>query len=371
MSFERAGDAHFMARALELAQQAWGQTHPNPMVGAVVVEAGSIVAEGWHAVCGQDHAEIVALKALGRKPAVGAALYVTLEPCSTHGRTGACTDAIIQAGFQRVVVGALDPNPAHAGRGLTVLREAGIEVVSGVLAEECSDLGLLFNHWIVHSTPFIALKMALTLDGKFAAASGQSKWVTGPAAREDVMRWRRYFPAIAVGGQTVAQDDPQLTARFGGEIECRRRLVFDRELNTLDLDFLPRLYRDEYAGRTTVICLESAPTKRIERAGELGLGLWSLPGQAGGFDWDAFRVRCVAEEIFGVLIETGPRLATALLEQGVADYCFVYQAAKFMSDAAVPGIGTMRHTKAMSEAIQLKQTRMATYGEDWLVRGFL
>ena len=134
-----------MRRALELAQQAWGQTHPNPMVGAAIVEAGVVVAEGWHVIAGQDHAEVAAIKALGRKPAAGASIYVTLEPCSTCGRTGACTNALIEAGFARVVIGAKDPNPEHAGRGLEVLREAGIEVVEGVLAEECADLNLIFN----------------------------------------------------------------------------------------------------------------------------------------------------------------------------------------------------------------------------------
>ena len=139
----------FMAHALKLAQRAWGQTHPNPMVGAVIVEQGQIVAEGWHHAAGQPHAEIEALQALGRKPAEGATIYVTLEPCSSCGRTGACTTAILESGIRNVVVGAVDPNPDHAGQGLALLRAAGVDVVEGLLAQDCTDLNLIFNHWIV------------------------------------------------------------------------------------------------------------------------------------------------------------------------------------------------------------------------------
>src|SRR3954465_2080831 len=162
----------YMRRALEVARGVWGNTHPNPLVGALIVEDGHIVAEGATAPDGGPHAERLALLARGKTPRPGATLYVTMEPCSTHGRTGACTDAIIASRIKRVVVGAKDPNPAHAGRGFDALRAAGIEVVSGVLERECTDLNLIFNHWITQGAPLLAAKAAVTLDGRIACRSG-------------------------------------------------------------------------------------------------------------------------------------------------------------------------------------------------------
>lgn len=371
---ELAQDERFMRRALELAQRAWGQTHPNPMVGAVIVEDGEIVAEGWHHVAGQAHAEIEALRALGRPAAAGATIYVTLEPCSTCGRTGACTNAIIAAGLSRVVVGATDPNPAHAGHGLAILREAGIEVSSGVLARECADLNLIFNYWITHDTPLIAAKMALTLDGKFAASSGHSQWVTGELARADVMRWRRYFPSIAVGANTVIHDNPSLSSRVGDQVWCPRRFVFDRSLKTLALPTLPKVYSDAFADYTIVICSESTSAEAQARAATLGITLWTLPetsGQSGHLDWAAFRARCAEFGICGVYVEVGPTLATRVIEGGLADYLFIYQAPKLMCDAAASGIGSLRQTQTMEDAFTLRELHFETFGEDRLTRGFI
>lgn len=371
MIHSKGTDERYMRRALELAQQAWGQTHPNPMVGAVIVEAGQIVAEGWHRAAGGDHAEVAAIKALGRQPAPDATIYVTLEPCSTCGRTGACTDAILAAGLKRVVVGANDPNPAHAGRGLNILRAAGVEVREGVLAHACADLNLIFNHWITTGTPLIAAKMALTLDGKFAAASGHSKWVTGDAARADVMHWRRYFPAIAVGANTVLKDNPSLTSRLGDTVWCPKRFVFDRSLKTLEQAPLPHVYSDAYASNTVVLCSEAAASEAKERAHELGLTLWALPEAHEHLDWQAFRQRCVEAGICGVYVEVGPTLATRVIEGRLADYLFIYQAPKFMSDAGAPGIGSLRNSQSMDEVFALRELRFATLGDDRLTRGFI
>ena len=366
-------DAQFMQRALDLAQRAWGLTHPNPMVGSVIVEQGNIVSEGWHRLAGQAHAEIEALHNLGRSPQPEASLYVTLEPCSTHGQTGACTQAIIKSGIRRVVVGAVDPNPAHAGKGLDKLRAAGITVIEGVLAQSCRDLNLIFNHWIVAQRPLMAAKMALTLDGKFAAASGHSQWVTGPDARADVMRWRRYFPAIAVSAATVLADNPSLTYRHAdAPTWCPIRFVFDRQLRSVNASAPAQLYSDAYAARTIVLCAENAPTaqkKQLERA---GVSIWPLPVAADGhLDFAAFQQRCISAAICGVYIETGPGLATALLENHQLDYCFVYQAPKFMSDASAAGIGSKRQTESMQQAFTLSQVKHQQLGEDSLLRGKL
>jgi len=185
------------------------------MVGALLVKRGKIIGRGWHRRAGGPHAEVEALRDAARHgyDPRGATLYVTLEPCSTHGRTPPCTEAIIAAGIARVVVAATDPNPAHAGRGFRILRRAGIEVVTGVLADEAARLNESFNHWIVHRTPFVTVKAAMTLDGKIATANGESKWITSEAARAEGMKLRHGADAILVGVNTVLADDPSLTAR--------------------------------------------------------------------------------------------------------------------------------------------------------------
>jgi diaminohydroxyphosphoribosylaminopyrimidine deaminase/5-amino-6-(5-phosphoribosylamino)uracil reductase len=273
----------FMRRAIVLARRAWGDTHPNPHVGALIVEGGRVVAEGWHERAGGPHAEICALRALGRKPAPDAALVVTLEPCCTHGRTGACTDAILAAGIRRVVAGATDPFPAHSGRGFALLREAGVSVAAGVLARECEDLNLIFNHSVAHGgAPFVALKTATTLDGRIATRAGKSQWITGPEARADVMRWRRYFPAAAVSAATVLADNPRLTCRIAGEPECCPvRFVFDRRLRTAGREGL-HVFEDAFAGKTVVVTTaETAADAAGEAGGEAG-GEGVAAGEAAG-----------------------------------------------------------------------------------------
>lgn len=371
MSYETSRDAFYMTQAIGVARRAWGQTHPNPIVGALIVENQEVVAEGWHKGAGQAHAEVDALLSLDREPAPDAMLYVTLEPCCTEGRTGPCTQAIIDSGIRKVVIGAIDPNPNHTGRGLEILSNAGIEVIQGILEEECADLNLIFNHWITTGEPLLAAKMAMTLDGKFAAASGHSQWVTGEVARGDVMRWRRYFPAIAVGANTVLQDNPSLTSRIDDVVFCPKRFVFDRHLKTVDSANLPKLYSDDFKAQTIVLCLESADAARKALAGHLGLQLWELPEEGGHVDWAAFRARCAREGICGVYLECGPSLATEIIEKKKVDYLFVYQAPKFIADKAARGIGSERQTASISETFQLEDLHHEIHGEDILTRGWL
>lgn len=361
----------YMRHAIELAQRGWGDTHPNPIVGAVIVEDDRIVAEGWHHAAGEDHAEVDALKKLGRKPKAGAELYVTLEPCSTTGRTGACTDAIIEAGIKVVVVGAFDPNPAHAGKGLDILCDAGVSVIDGILAQECTDLNLIFNHWILKESPLIAAKMAITIDGKFAAASGHSQWVTGEMARADVMRWRRYFPAIAVGSETALQDNPNLTARGVDETWCPIRFIFDRNLKTAAATESLKLFNDPFKDKTIVLCSAAAADEKRKCIDSLGIKVWELPEANGHLDWSAFRQRCKEADIYGVYVEVGPSMATGVIENQLADYLFIYQAPKLMSDAAAPGLGSLRNSKSMDEVFALRDMRLESYGVDRLTRGFI
>src|SRR5712691_3073203 len=204
-----------MRMALSLAKRGFGATSPNPMVGAVLVKNKKVIGRGWHHRAGEPHAEIEAIRdARARQTTVaGATLYVTLEPCSTHGRTPPCTGAIVSAGIKRVVIGAIDPNPAHAGKGLELLQRAGIQVASDVLGEEAARLNEAFNHWIIHRTPFVTVKAAMSLDGKIATTNGESKWITGVQARNYGMEMRRGADAILVGVNTTLADDPSLTWR--------------------------------------------------------------------------------------------------------------------------------------------------------------
>jgi diaminohydroxyphosphoribosylaminopyrimidine deaminase/5-amino-6-(5-phosphoribosylamino)uracil reductase len=311
----RAEHESWMREALAEASRGWGDTHPNPMVGAVIVESGRAVAVGHHARAGGPHAEVAALNALGRKPGEGATLYVTLAPCSTQGRTPPCSEAIIASGIRRVVAGATDPNPNHAGRGFNVLREFGIDVVAGVLADECEDLNIIFNHWISTRRPFVAAKVATSLDGRIAARSGESKWITGEAARADVMRWRRLFPAIAVGSGTVATDDPRLTVRMADRETCPVRFILDGSLGTAALNPAPRVISDEHAARTTFVTLDSTDPIAVASLEESGVHVWRLPGAAGEIDFDAFLARCAEENLSGVLLEGGSRTIGGLLRQ--------------------------------------------------------
>jgi len=363
-------DEIFMLRALALARQAWGRTHPNPIVGAVIVEDGQIVAEGFHAQDGGPHAERVALGALGRSPKPGATLYVTLEPCSTHGRTGACCDAIRVAGLKRVVVGATDPNPAHAGKGFEVLRAAGVEVVAGVLQHECTDLNLIFNHWIAKDAPLFAAKVAVTLDGKIACRTGESKWITGESARADVHHWRRYFPSIAVGAMTIMKDNPRLTARLAdGEEWCPRRFVFDGLLRSVSDKNLPYVYTDAHRERTIVVTTPHGGMGYVRKLRDLGITVWVMDTPTQRVSFPDFRRRCVQEKITGVYFEGGAQLVSELIRARELDYLFAYRApVLFADDKAKSGFSGLRPER-VDQAVRLADVRHETFGDDALTRG--
>lgn len=361
----------YMRRALALARQAWGETHPNPMVGALIVEDGVVVAEGFHVRDGEAHAERMALAKLGRRPKPNATLYVTLEPCSTHGRTGACCDAIIEAGFTRVVVGATDPNPAHSGAGFARLRAAGIEVTEGVLATECTDLNLIFNHWITTGTPLFAAKAAVSLDGRIATRAGDSQWITNEASRADVHRWRRLFPGIAVGAATVMKDNPKLTARMGGEEPewCPWRFVFDGLLRSVAERSLPTVYTDEHRARTIVVTTAHGGVGYVRRLRDLGVNVWVMPTPTKRVLAADFRRKCAEERITGVYFEGGAQLISEWLRQKELDYLFVYRAPVLFADDRAKGIFGGLRTEKLANAVRLSSIQHARFGDDELVRG--
>jgi diaminohydroxyphosphoribosylaminopyrimidine deaminase/5-amino-6-(5-phosphoribosylamino)uracil reductase len=364
-----ADDEELMARALDLARRAWGETHPNPMVGALIVEAGEVVAEGWHARDGGPHAERVALTALGRPPRPGATLVVTLEPCSTSGRTGACCDAILAAGgIARVVIGATDPNPAHEGRGVGLLRAAGIEVVAGVRAAECAELNLIFNHWITRGRPLIAGKIATTRDGCSRPPAGADRWITGAAARDNVHYWRRLFPAIAVGAGTVRADDPALTRRWreadGAEREdCGWRFVFDATLATAAgaETVWPRVYADRWREHTVVVTSAAADPAIRSRLEAAGVRVWMQETTRGAAGWEAFSRRCAAERVSGVYLEGGAQILADAAAAGALHYGFHYRAPRLGGEGWGGHVGWTFAPGAVTEQ----------WGADELTRGFL
>jgi diaminohydroxyphosphoribosylaminopyrimidine deaminase/5-amino-6-(5-phosphoribosylamino)uracil reductase len=365
-----------MELALRLARRGYGATSPNPMVGAVLVKGGRararIIGRGWHHRAGLPHAEREALRdahAHGHNPN-GATLYVTLEPCSTHGRTPPCTEAIIAAGIRRVVVGATDPNPKHAGRAFKILKRAGIKTERGVLGDECARLNEAFNHWIVQRTPFVTVKAAMTLDGKIATACVDSNWITGPQARAFGMKLRQGADAILVGVNTILADAPSLTfrpARKTKQQKPLRRIILDSLART---PLTAKVVRDEFAALTTIVVSKSAPKKRaaalakrvhvlvaptVKNSPRL-LDLRWLLKKLGSENTRA----CVTS----LLVEGGGETNASFLLNGLAQRVAFFYAPKILGDRnarkAVAGEGVTK----LSDAIQLYDVEWKKIGED-------
>jgi diaminohydroxyphosphoribosylaminopyrimidine deaminase/5-amino-6-(5-phosphoribosylamino)uracil reductase len=381
-------DRDYMRLALALARRGYGTTSPNPMVGAVLVKRGQIIGRGWHHRAGEPHAEIEALNKAGNGAAGGATLYVTLEPCCTHGRTPPCTDSIITAGIKRVVVGATDPNPRHGGRAFGLLRRAGLAVTHGVLAEDCARLNEAFNHWIVHRTPLVTVKAAMTLDGKIATASGESKWITGEKARAFGMKLRHGADAILVGINTILVDNPALTVRAGnargkGHAEkTLKRIVLDSHART---PLNARVVSDEHASMTTIVVSKAAPELRVRALAkrvnvivapfEGTLSKTPLGAQAGSkrrvpaarlkLAWVLKRLG--AEDITSLLVEGGGEVNGSFLMRGLAHRIAFFYAPTVLggrdSRKAVAGEGA----KSWEEIIRLEQLKWQRLGEDWLL----
>jgi diaminohydroxyphosphoribosylaminopyrimidine deaminase/5-amino-6-(5-phosphoribosylamino)uracil reductase len=317
-----------MARALDLAWRGWGRVAPNPLVGAVVLQGGEVVGEGWHAEYGAAHAEPVALAAAGDRGR-GATLLVTLEPCTHHGKTPPCTEAILAAGIGRVVIALEDPNPVATG-GAVLLRKAGVEVAVGLLADEAAAQNAAFLHRVrVESRPFTALKLATSVDFRIADASGRSRWVSGEEAREYVHRLRVGFDAVAVGLGTARADDPALTARgTPAPRQPLRRIVFDRNL---ELPHALRLVREQ-PGTTIVVAGPSAAEDRSRALEALGVRVMRAPDAA------AALAQLRRDGIGSLLVEGGGRLAGGLLAAGLADRFYWIQSPVWLGDAGVPAV---------------------------------
>jgi len=357
-------DAHYMARAIELARKGLYTTHPNPRVGCVIVRDGQVVGEGWHVRAGEPHAEVHALRAAGEL-ARGATAYVTLEPCSHHGRTPPCAEGLVTAGVARVVAAMQDPNPEVAGRGLKRLTDAGIDVRCGVLETQARALNQGFLKRMEHGLPFVRVKLAMSLDGRTAMASGESQWITGPAARSAVQRLRAEASVVITGADTVLADGARLTVRadeLGLDAE-QTALVMSRPPLRVLIDGRLRVPLDApffKAGPALVAtCVPPAGQYRT------GPECLVIPGENGQVDLRQLLVALAARGVNEVLVEAGPRLAGAFAEQGLVDEYQIFIAAKFLGSTARPLL-ELPLTR-MSEATELKIIDMRAVGDDWRV----
>lgn len=354
-------DGDYMRMALELAERGRGWTAPNPMVGAVIVKDGAVIGSGWHERCGEAHAERNALADCAASPA-GATMYVTLEPCCHHGRQPPCTDAILEAGIRRVVTGSGDPNPLVAGKGIQILRAHDVEVTEGVLREDCDRLNEVFFHYITTKRPYVVLKYAMTLDGKIAAYTGESQWITGEAARRHVHQQRHRYSAIMAGVGTVLADDPLLTCRIpGGKNPVR--ILCDSRLST---PLTARVVQT--AGEVPTIlatcCTDEAKRRPYESA---GCRVLTVDAKDGHVDLKQLMERLGAEGVDSILLEGGGTLHWSALESGIVQKVQAYIAPKLLGGrtAKTPIEGQGFPTPA--DGVRLVNSTITRLGEDFLI----
>ena len=374
-------DQKYLRRALQLAQKSFGLASPNPNVGAVLVDpGGEVIGEGYHTYDGKKHAEVLALEQAGKK-ARGATLYINLEPCSHHGRTGPCADALIQAGVKRVVASTADPNPAVSGRGFARLRQAGVQVVSGLLEEEARPLNDAFAKYIRYRLPLVTLKAAMTLDGKIApppddlagarlpGGGPTGGWITSEEARSHVQLLRHQHDAILVGVGTVIADNPLLTDRSGLP---RRRLLLRVIVDShLRLPLESRIVQT--ANNDVLVFCSFAEEKRKQQLQNKGIQVEQVAsaGPDGRPDLQAICRRLAEREITSVMIEGGAMVNWAALASGTADKVFFYYSPKILAGTGSVPFAAGAGFRKMSEAAHLKWLRLHRFGEDFAVEGYL
>ena len=357
-------DEKFMQEALRIARNAEGRTSPNPLVGAVIVKDGKIIAEGWHRQAGTPHAEIHALNMAGDL-ARGATLYVTLEPCSHFGRTPPCAQAVINAGISRVVAAMSDPNPKVAGRGFELLRAAGVEVEVGLLESEARRLNEVFIKWITRRLPFVTMKFACTLDGKIATVAGESQWISGSESRRFTHHLRDINDAILVGVGTVLADNPSLTTRLVVGKNPVRVIVDSNARTPLE----SKVVADKSA-RTILAVTANAPADKVSALKSCGVEVITA-GNGERVDLEELMHALAEWEITSVLVEGGGTIHFSLLRAGLVDKVYAFIAPKIIGGScalsAVEGAGFAK----LSEAVELNDFTATTLGEDILISGYV
>ncbi len=358
-------DRDYMNRAIELAKYGIGWTNPNPVVGAVIVKDGRIIGEGYHRRCGEPHAERNAIASL-KESAAGASLYVTLEPCCHYGRTPPCTEAILEQGIARVVIGSRDPNPEVAGKGAAILRKAGIRVEEDFMREECDRLNSIFFHYITKKTPYVVMKYAMTADGKIATRTGASKWITGDAARAKVQKLRHRCMGIMAGIGTVLADDPMLNVRIEGG-KSPIRIICDSDL---------RIPSDSQICRTvkefpTIVACAAARLKdreeEILRLERLGIQVVQTFGGESAVDLKELMGILGNQGIDSILLEGGGTLNDSALQAGIVSEIQAFVAPKLFggNEAKTPVAG--RGVNFPDEAVPLTLEKISQVGEDLLL----
>jgi diaminohydroxyphosphoribosylaminopyrimidine deaminase/5-amino-6-(5-phosphoribosylamino)uracil reductase len=363
---QTATDHQHLARAIELADRGTGRVHPNPVVGAVVVKNGAVVGEGWHAEYGGPHAEVNAIADCGDADLRGATIYVSLEPCCHHGQTPPCTDAILAAGIGRVVVASDDPTEKASGRGLGILRDEGVEVevATGELAGRARLLNQAFRKHGRTGRPWVLFKSAMTLDGKVATRTGDSKWISSEGSREIAHRWRASVDAVAVGIGTALADDPQLTARIPGVDRQPRRVVFDA---TARLPLESRLVQEAHDIPVTVVASRAAPRSATDALESAGVEVIVATGQH-----EPARVRSALDQlgdqgVASVLLEGGPHLAGAFLDAGEIDEVRLFLAPILLGGSAARDPLEGEGVERISEALRALTLDCARIGDDVLI----
>jgi diaminohydroxyphosphoribosylaminopyrimidine deaminase/5-amino-6-(5-phosphoribosylamino)uracil reductase len=362
-----AADHEFMARALRLAERGLYTTDPNPRVGCVLVRDGQVVGEGWHRRAGEPHAERIALAAAG-EAARGATAYVSLEPCSHHGRTPPCSEGLIAAGVARVVAAMRDPNPQVAGEGMGGLQEAGVATQTGLLEAAAEDLNPGFLKRMREGRPYVRCKLGMSLDGRTAMAGGESQWITGEAARRDVQRLRARSSAILTGIGTVLADDPSMNVRLSAAelsgvesddyLRQPMRVILDARLRTP-----PRARLLSLPGQVLVVCGEGASAETEAELRSVGADVLRLPQLGGRIDLHALLRALAQKGVNELLIESGATLAGNALQAGLVDELVVYVAPNLMGDAA-RGLVRMPGLEHLSERVKLEYRDVRRTGSD-------
>lgn len=351
-----------MRKALELAEKGRGFVSPNPLVGALILKEGRIIGQGYHKKAGGPHAEIEALQSL-KESSQGATMVVTLEPCCHYGRTGPCTEAILKAGIKEVIVGALDPNPLVAGKGIECLRQGGIKVTCGVLANECQDMNKVFNKYISQQKPYVLLKTAMTLDGMTATTTGHSQWVTGEAARAYVHDLRHEYKAIMVGIGTILADDPALTCRRPQGGLDPWRIIVDRSAK---LPLTSQVVKSAGDIPTFLACSMDAGEAELKDLTEQGVYILQWP-EKGRVPLDWLMEELAKKEVDSILLEGGANLAGQMVRQNLVDEFLFFLGPKLVAGdgrGLFSGPGVLK----MSEALDLSILEVKMFQEDLMIR---
>ncbi len=362
-----------MTQALRLAAKGCGTASPNPMVGAVVVNRGRIVGQGFHLRPGLPHAEIIALRRAGKR-ANGASLYVTLEPCCHfEKRTPPCVPAVIRSGVRRVVIATNDPNPAVKGKGSAALRRAGLSVTTGIAKREADDLNRAYNHWMKMKRPFVILKAGMTLDGQIATASGEAKWITSNQSRLDAHQLRSHVDAVLVGIGTVLSDDPSLTARVGSRLKklaTRQplRIVVDSKLR---VPLNAQIFSNQDAAKTLVVTTNSAPPARRRALRKRGIEVLSLPGQRGRVSLHALVHELGERGVTSLLVEGGGEINAAMLKAKLVQQVRLYIAPTLLGGGNAKGVIGGKSPVRLAQALKLHGVRTRCVGSDVVVEGNL